>query len=76
MRGVAGNANGWRWFYVISIAGSEDSDIYIWDVQTKEVAQILIGHDDVVLGISTHPKKHIIASCGLDQTIRIWVDDS
>jgi len=55
------------------IAGSEDEDVYVWDVQSKEV---LIGHEDVVLGIATHPTDNIIASCGLDMTIKIWVDES
>lgn len=59
-----------------SIAGSEDSDVYLWDVQSKDVVQILIGHDDVVLGVAAHPTENIVASCGLDRTIRIWIDES
>jgi COMPASS component SWD3 len=58
------------------VAGSEDSDVYVWNVQSKEVVQILIGHEDVVLGIATHPTDNIIASCGLDKTVKIWVDES
>lgn len=56
------------------IAGSEDSDVYLWDVQTKDVVQILIGHEDVVLGVAAHPSDNIIASCGLDMTVKIWID--
>ena len=58
------------------MGGSEDSDVFVWDVQSKDVVQILVGHEDVVLGVATHPAENIIASCGLDQTVRIWVDDS
>lgn len=58
------------------MGGSEDSDVFVWDVQSKEVVQILVGHEDVVLGVATHPTENIIASCGLDQTVKIWVDDS
>ena len=50
--------------------------MYVWDVQSKEVVQILIGHEDVVLGIATHPTDNIVASCGLDMTVKIWVDES
>ena len=50
--------------------------MFVWDVQSKEVVQILVGHEDVVLGVATHPTENIIASCGLDQTVKIWVDDS
>jgi COMPASS component SWD3 len=58
------------------VAGSEDSDVYVWDVQNKDVVQILVGHEDVVLGVATHPTENIIASCGLDTTVKIWVDES
>jgi COMPASS component SWD3 len=50
--------------------------VYVWDVQSKEVVQILIGHEDVVLGVTTHPKENIVATCGLDQTVKIWIDES
>lgn len=70
----------WLWRVVLTvtgrIAGSEDSDVYLWDVQSKDVVQILIGHDDVVLGVAAHPTENIVASCGLDRTIRIWIDES
>ena len=60
----------------LRIAGSEDSDAYIWDVISKDVVQILIGHEDVVLGVAAHPTENIVATCGLDQTIKIWIDES
>ena len=56
------------------VGGSEDSDVFIWDVGTKEVVQTLVGHEEAVLGVSAHPKGGIIASCGLDMTVRIWID--
>ena len=57
------------------VCGSEDGKVYMWDLQTKELVQTLEGHSDVVLGISTHPKRDMIASGGLDRdgkSIRIW----
>lgn len=67
----------WRWGLIgYRIAGSEDSDVYLWDVQSKDVVQILVGHEDVVLGVAAHPSDNIIASCGLDMTVKIWIDSS
>lgn len=67
----------WRWRLIgYRIAGSEDSDVYLWDVQSKDVVQILVGHEDVVLGVAAHPSDNIIASCGLDMTVKIWIDSS
>ena len=48
--------------------------MFLWDVGTKEVVQTLVGHEDVVLGVSAHPKGGVIASCGLDGTVRVWID--
>lgn len=45
-------------------------------MQSKDVVQILIGHEDVVLGVAAHPTDDIIASCGLDMTVKIWIDSS
>ena len=63
-----GKGKGWV------VGGSEDSDVFLWDVGTKEVVQTLVGHEDVVLGVSAHPKGGVIASCGLDGTVRVWID--
>lgn len=31
-----------------SVSGSEDGKTFFWDVQTKEVAQVLEGHEGIV----------------------------
>lgn len=56
------------------MAGSENSDVYIWDVQSKDIVHLLVGHLDVVLGVDSHPKENIVATCGLDGTVLIWID--
>jgi COMPASS component SWD3 len=58
------------------MCGSEDSDVFLWDVNSKEPVQILVGHEDVVLGCSAHPTEKVLATGGLDKTVKIWVDES
>ena len=62
--------------------------VYLWDLQTKEVVQRLIGHTgawlaagradsaDVVVAVACHPHAPIIASGGLgaDCSVRLWAD--
>eukprot|EP01043_Picozoa_sp_COSAG02_P017663 COSAG02_NODE_805_length_16972_cov_36.668287_8_plen_87_part_00 len=50
--------------------------MYLWDLQTKEIAQTLVGHTGAVLAVSTHPTEMIVASGGMapDNTVKIWKD--
>jgi len=57
------------------VAGSEDGKVYMWDLQTKQLLETLNGHSDVVLGVSAHPTRELLATGGTDRdlrTIRIW----
>ena len=60
------------------VSGSEDHKVYIWDLQTRQVVQILEGHRDVVLAVAVHPEANMIASAGMekDLAIKIWVNAS
>jgi COMPASS component SWD3 len=53
-------------------SGSEDGSVILWDVSSKNILQKLEGHVDAVLAVDTHPTEKIIASAGLDRTVRIW----
>lgn len=57
------------------ISGSEDGKIYIWDIQTQNVVQVLEAHTQPVLTTDAHPNLNIIASAGIepDHKVRIWV---
>ena len=44
----------------------------LWDVSSKNSLQNLSGHDEAVLTVDAHPKEELLASAGLDRTIRIW----
>ncbi len=56
------------------ISGSEDHSVYVWDVQSRQVLQILRGHCDVVMSVAVHPFKKMIASGALekDRTVILW----
>ncbi|KAF2878140.1 WD40-repeat-containing domain protein [Massariosphaeria phaeospora] len=58
--------------YAFIASGSEEGDIVLWDVSSKNVLQRLEGHNDAVLSVDTHPTEPLIASGGLDRTVRIW----
>ncbi|XP_068673004.1 WD repeat-containing protein 5-like isoform X1 [Montipora foliosa] len=54
------------------ISGSEDGHIFIWDLNTGEVVEKLVGHTGPVLTCDAHPSQQIIVSGSLDKTIKIW----
>jgi COMPASS component SWD3 len=70
------------------VSGSEDHHVYIWDLHTTELVGILRGkekqgggdggegeggHSGVVLGVDcSKDDGSLIASCGLDKSIKIW----
>ncbi len=72
------------------VSGSEDHKIYIWDLSSREILQVLEGHSglilnhsslflrflDVVLSVTCNPTKNQIASCSIDDdlSIKIWED--
>ena len=58
--------------YVLS--GSEDNNAYVWDLQSKEVIQVLKGHTAPVVGIDYHPQQNIIVTSSLkeDCSVKLW----
>lgn len=59
--------------YAFVASGSENGEIVLWDVSSKNVLQRLEGgHTDAVLSVDTHPTEKLLASGGLDGTVRIW----
>ena len=54
------------------VSGSEDGNIALWDVPSKNILQRLEGHEGVVLGLDTLSGKDLLVSGGLDRTVRIW----
>jgi len=60
---------------VFLVSGSEDGSILIWDTKTKNIMQRLEGHVGVTLWVDAHPRGGLIASGGLDRTVRIWENE-
>ena len=45
------------------MAGSEDHKTYIWDLQTREIVQVLEGHQDVVVAVAVSLFVSLNSSC-------------
>ena len=57
------------------VSGSEDGEILFWDFRSKEIAQRVSGHEGVVCWVDIAPGgSGMVASGGMDGTVRIWVD--
>ncbi|KAL6714625.1 WD domain protein [Lecanora helva] len=54
------------------VSGSEDGKIFTWDINSKEILQTVEGHEGVVLGVDTWDEGGLMASCGVDKTVKIW----
>ncbi|KAF2639957.1 WD40 repeat-like protein, partial [Massarina eburnea CBS 473.64] len=54
-------------------SGSENGDIVMWDVSSKNVLQRIEGaHVEAVLSVDAHPTEKLIVSGGLDRAVRVW----
>jgi COMPASS component SWD3 len=69
---LEGRQEGQAGEYAFIASGDEEGNILLWDVSSKNVLQKLEGHGDAVLSVDTHPTERLIASAGLDRTIRVW----
>ena len=56
---------------VFVACGDEEGKVVLWDVSTKEILQVLQGHDGPVLGVDVSPSGDAMATCGLDGTVRL-----
>ncbi|KAI9990376.1 hypothetical protein PInf_002293 [Phytophthora infestans] len=51
--------------------GSEDSRVFMWDVDTQNVSSVLTGHDHPVLALAAHPTSALMVS-GSNRDIKMW----
>lgn len=52
-------------------AASEDSNIYVWDVETQ-TSRVLTGHTREVVHVDFHPGNDLLVSHSWDATSRFW----
>ena len=60
------------------VSGSEDKTLCVWDLQSKNLLQVLKGHSTVPISVSCHPSAAIIATSSLEpeNSIVLWADES
>ncbi|KAL2440805.1 WD repeat-containing protein 5 [Exophiala dermatitidis] len=57
-------------------SGSEDGDVLVWDISSKDVLWRGKGHRDVVLSVDfgrTKAGKGLLVSGGKDRDLRVWI---
>jgi WD40 repeat protein len=56
------------------VSGSEDGNVYLYDLQSRLSRQTLEGHTDAVLAVDAHDSVELIGSGGMgnDRCVRFW----
>merc|ERR1711990_645678 len=54
------------------MAGSDDGKFFIWDRKTTNIVKVLVGDDNIVNCLQSHPSAPILATSGIDPVVRIW----
>lgn len=56
--------------YIVS--GSDCGHIYIWKKKGALLVKLMLGDHDVVNHIEPHPHLPILATCGIENNVKIW----
>lgn len=51
---------------------SEDRTVMIWNVETQQLLHTLTGYDHFVTGLAISPDDRLLATGGLERSIRLW----
>jgi mitogen-activated protein kinase organizer 1 len=54
------------------LSGSEDFNIYVWDLVEAKIQAVLKGHSHVVSCLAYSPVTDMVASGSIDRTICVW----
>jgi pre-mRNA-processing factor 19 len=55
--------------------GGLDSDISVFNTQTRKIVAKLSGHSKRINDVAFHPTDDLIFSCSQDRTVRVWQSD-
>jgi len=58
------------------VSGSEDGKVYIYDLQSRAIRQTLESHTESVLAVDAHKSLELIASGGIDKTVKFWATET
>ncbi|KAL0436486.1 UNVERIFIED_CONTAM: DDB1- and CUL4-associated factor 8 [Sesamum radiatum] len=56
--------------YILS--GSDCGHIFIWKKKDGELVRLMVGDRHIVNQLEPHPTIPILASCGIEKTIKLW----
>ncbi len=54
------------------VSGSQDGDIYLWNVETGQVITTLSGHQEAIAAIAVSADGQILVSASEDGVIKVW----
>lgn len=54
------------------ISGSQDGDIYLWNVETGQVITTLLGHQEAIAAIAVSTNGQILVSAAENGVIKVW----
>ncbi|RZF44479.1 hypothetical protein LSTR_LSTR002252 [Laodelphax striatellus] len=56
------------------VSGSDCGHIYFWEKNTERIVQWMAGDEEGIVNVmEPHPHVPVLATCGLDHDIKIWV---
>ncbi|KAK6926847.1 WD40 repeat [Dillenia turbinata] len=60
--------------YVIS--GSDCGHIFIWKKKDGKLVRVMVGDRHIVNQLEPHPHLPILATCGLEKSVKLWVPNA
>jgi len=59
----------------VVVTGGLDSDLSVFNTQSRKIVAKLSGHSKRVNDVAFHPTDDLIFSCSQDRTVRVWQND-
>jgi WD40 repeat protein len=58
--------------YCRAVSGSYDLTLIVWDLQTGDLINSLVGHTDAIYAVAVSPDNRHAVSGSADRTLRLW----